>query len=86
MTEKLCKTCGIRGTMIGHSECVFCWLTPKPGEPSRLAKYPDIEDESDDNPDPLDVCPYCGGPMTPNPYGMCSGCHRERQSYRDEWS
>lgn len=70
-----CKTCKTNAARPGRDYCTDCWMK------SIDKRYP-----VDDNPDPLDVCPYCGGPMTPNPYGMCSGCHRERQSYRDEWS
>jgi hypothetical protein len=45
----------------------------------------DNEDEYENDSDPLDVCPFCQGPMTPGmaAYGMCDSCAHEQDG--GEW-
>lgn len=45
----------------------------------------DNDDEHENDSDPLDVCPFCQGPMTPGmaAYGMCDACSHEQDG--GEW-
>lgn len=68
----LCKTCGLREPMLGHSECLRCWV--KPGTPAQ------------DDPEEYDFCAHCGRPFLARTSAddfYCDDCYRY-QEYLDE--
>jgi len=87
MEPKFCEICGLRPALPGADECSICLLGYDSAEAKKPVWKPLLQSEHIENDEgPLDVCPFCGGPMKPgNLYGKCNGCYREHQSYREDW-